>query len=149
MTFQKGQSGNPAGRERGSRNKATIAVQEALESEAEEIARKAVDMAKAGQIGAVRLCMDRLMSRRKDEAVPYALPPLEKAADAVAAMAGIAAAVGDGDLTPDEAAKLARVVEIYLEALEAHDFEERLCRLEAADVAARDGASTAGNGEGT
>ena len=42
MLFQKGQSGNPAGRPRGSRNRATILFQNLLEDDAEAIARKAV-----------------------------------------------------------------------------------------------------------
>jgi hypothetical protein len=48
MQFQKGQSGNPAGRPRGSRNKTTVLMQNLLDGEAEEIARKAIEMAKAG-----------------------------------------------------------------------------------------------------
>jgi hypothetical protein len=58
MQFQKGQSGNPAGRPRGSRNKTTVLLQNLLEGEAEEIARKAIEMAKAGDMGAIRVCMD-------------------------------------------------------------------------------------------
>ena len=45
-------------------------------------------------------------------------------------MARIADAVSTGDLLPAEAAALARVVENYLQALAAHDLDERLTRLE-------------------
>src|SRR5882762_5100872 len=48
MPFQKGQSGNPAGRPRGSRNKAAIALQELLERDAESIARTVTHLAKHG-----------------------------------------------------------------------------------------------------
>ena len=114
MLFQKGQSGNPSGRPRGSRNRATILFQNLLEDDAEAIARKAVDMAKAGDIAAIRICMDRLAPARRTDAIAFELPPLERATDTVAAAAAIVAAVGAGDLAPSEAVDLAKVIDIYL-----------------------------------
>jgi hypothetical protein len=67
MQFQKGQSGNLAGRPRGSRNKASLRMQEMLEQRAEELVNKLVAMAIAGNIGALRLCLDRLVPARRDE----------------------------------------------------------------------------------
>ena len=43
--FQKGRSGNPAGRRPGSRNKATIAAAQLLAGEAEGLTRRAVQLA--------------------------------------------------------------------------------------------------------
>ncbi len=63
--------------------------------------------------------------------------PLEKAADAVTAIAGIEAAAAAGDVTADEAAKLAKVIGLYVNSLEARDFEDRLARLERADLKRR------------
>jgi hypothetical protein len=134
MQFQKGQSGNPAGRPRGSRNKATLRMQEMLEQEAGQLVDKAVKMALAGNIGALRLCLDRLVPMRRNELLLYEMPRLQKAADAVAAMARITSAAVAGDVTPDEAAKLAKVVSHYVNALEATDFEDRLVALEQADL---------------
>jgi Family of unknown function (DUF5681) len=144
MPFMKGQSGNPAGRVPGSRNKATIRVQEALERKADEIVDTAVTLAIKGDIGALRMCMDRLLPPKKSEPAACELPRLEKAADAVVAMSAIASAVSDGDVTADEAGKLAKVVDIYVNALAAHNFEERLVRLEEADVPPRDDESAVG-----
>jgi hypothetical protein len=132
MLFQKGQSGNPSGRPRGSRNRATILFQNLLEDDAEAIARKALDMAKAGDIAALRICMDRLAPARKNDSIVFELAPLDKAADTVAAAATIVAAVAAGDLAPSEAADLARVMDIYLRALATSSFEERLAKLESA-----------------
>jgi hypothetical protein len=134
MQFQKGQSGNPAGRPRGSRNRASIRMQEMLEQKAEELVTKVVELATAGNIGALRLCLDRVVPARKNEPLVCEMPPLAKAADAVAVIAGIASAAVAGDVTADEAAKLAKVISLYVKTLEAHDFEGRLAQLERADL---------------
>src|SRR5713101_2904837 len=134
MQFQKGQSGNPAGRPRGSRNKASVRMQEMLEQNAEELVNKVVELGIAGNIGALRLCLDRLVPTRKNEPLLCEMAPLQKAADAVAAIAGIASAAVAGDVTADEAAKLAKVISLYVNTLEAHQFEEQLAQLEHADL---------------
>jgi hypothetical protein len=131
MLFQKGQSGNPSGRPRGSRNRATILFQNVLEDDAEAIARKAVDMAKAGDIAAIRICMDRLAPARRNDAIVFELPPIERATDTVVAAATIVTAVAAGDLAPSEAADLAKVIDIYLRALATGSFEERLAQRKA------------------
>ena len=130
MSFQKGESGNPAGRPRGARNQATLLIQNLLADDAEAIGRKAIEMAKAGDLAAIRLCMDRLAPARKDEPVAYELPPIEKPADSVAATASIVAAVAAGELTPSQAAELSKVIDVYLRALENKGFDERLTKLE-------------------
>jgi|RhiMetdeSRZDD1v2_1073273.scaffolds.fasta_scaffold00142_6 hypothetical protein len=128
--WQAGVSGNPAGRPPGARNRATIAAEALLDDEVETIVRKAIDLAKAGEMAAIRLVMDRVCPPRKDRPVRFALPKLERASDAVVAAAAIVEAVATGDLTPSEAAELSRVVNAYAAALEAADFDARLRRLE-------------------
>jgi Family of unknown function (DUF5681) len=130
MQFQKGQSGNPAGRPRGARNRTTILMQNLLAEHAEAIGCKVTELAKNGDIAAIRICMDRIAPTRKDEPIAVELPPIETAADAVAAAATIVAAVAAGDLTASEAAELAKVVDIYVRALETKAFDERLTKLE-------------------
>jgi hypothetical protein len=99
MTFQAGQSGNPGGRPKGARGKAAIFAEGLFEGEAEEIIRKAVEMAKEGDTTAIRVCLDRIAPRRRDRAVPFELPALHSAESALSALADIAAAVSRGDLT--------------------------------------------------
>ncbi len=48
MTFKPGQSGNPHGRPRGARNRATVAAEELLDGEADALTRKAIELAKQG-----------------------------------------------------------------------------------------------------
>lgn len=130
--FQPGQSGNPAGRPKGARNKTTMAVEALLDGEAEAISRKAIAMAKGGDMTAIKLCMDRIVPPRKDRPIPFPMPKIETAADAVKASAAVIAAVADGDLTPSEAAELTGMVEAFARTIEVADLETRLIALEVA-----------------
>ena len=67
--FRPGVSGNPAGRLRGTKNRATKAAEELLEGEAEALTRKAVELALAGDTVALRLCLERLLPPRKSRRV--------------------------------------------------------------------------------
>src|SRR5919206_3816898 len=89
--WQKGQSGNPAGRRRGSRNKATIMAALYLDGEAEGLVRKAVEMAYAGDPLALRLCLERTIAPRRDRPEPFRMPRVETAADPAPAMAAVMA----------------------------------------------------------
>jgi len=124
-------SGNPSGRPPGSRNKSKLALEALLDGEADSLTRKAIELAKAGDITAMRLCLDRIYPARKDTPVAFDMPKLETPADAIRAMAAIVSAVASGDLTPAEANELAKLVDTFTRAIEAHELEERLRRLEA------------------
>ena len=64
--FKPGESGNPAGKAKGTRHRITRAIDELLDGEADSITRKAIELAKAGETVALRLCLDRLCPPRKD-----------------------------------------------------------------------------------
>ncbi len=130
MQFQKGQSGNPAGRPRGSLNRATVLAQELLSARVESIAGKLIELAERGDMRAIRVCMDRLAPVIKHQPIAVELPPIEKPADSVEAVASIAAAVAAGELTATEAAQLAKVVDVYVRALDSKGFDQRLSKLE-------------------
>ncbi|WP_407530124.1 DUF5681 domain-containing protein [Methylobacterium oryzisoli] len=130
--FEKGRSGNPGGRPKGSRSKATLALEAIFQGEAEEISRKAIELAKSGDTVALRLCLERLLPPRKDRPVPFALPPIETTADLTKATAALLEAVANGELTPSEAAELGKLVDAHVRAIEVTDLHDRLTRLEAA-----------------
>src|SRR5215204_3811545 len=111
--FQPGRSGNPRGRPPGSRNKTTRAIDALLDGEAEALTRKAIELAKAGDLVALRLCLDRICPPRKDRPVRFALPELATAADAKLAASALLKAVADGDLTPSEASEIGRLLDSY------------------------------------
>jgi len=133
--FVKGQSGNPAGRAVGCRNKATRIAEALLDGDVEALTKKAVSLALDGDPSAMRLCFDRIIAPRRARPVQLDLPPITEAADIARAMAAITAAVAEGAITPAEGAEVGMVVETYLRALEASDFDRRLKALEAAHAA--------------
>ncbi len=135
--FRKGESGNPAGRRRGSRNHKTQLAELLLEGEAEALARKAVEMALGGDAAALRLCLDRLIAPRRERAVPFALPPIEGAADIAAAMAAVTRGLAEGVLSPGEAFALSQTIDTFLRAIDSRDFDRRLRHLEETDRASR------------
>jgi hypothetical protein len=128
--FEKGQSGNPSGRPRGIRNRATQTMQILLDGEAQALTRKAVELALDGNTMALRMCLDRIGPPHRERAVPITLPPVRDAADLAGTMTAIIAAAGEGAISPDEGGRLARLVEIFLRAVETRDFERRLQLLE-------------------
>ncbi len=128
--FQKGQSGNPRGRPKGSRNKATLAVQKLLDGEAEAITRKIIDKAKEGDMKAAQLCIERLLPPRRDHVVGFPLPPITKPEDAPAAFNAIAAAIASGQLAISDAAEVGKLIEGYVRAVEATDLAARLADVE-------------------
>lgn len=106
-----------------------------LDGEAETLTRKAIDLALAGSdIAALRLCLERILPARRERLLQFELPPLQSAADAPVAMAAITGAVAAGEITTGEAAELAKLVEAFIKALEASDFDERLKLLEAREI---------------
>lgn len=129
--FQPGQSGNPAGRPKGSRNKTTVALEKILDGDAESILRKAVEMAQDGDPTAMRLCLDRLLPARKDRPISFALPPIETTDDLPKATGAIVAAVAAGELTPSEAAEISKTLDVHVRAIEATELHRRMAALEA------------------
>lgn len=128
--FEPGQSGNPAGRPRGSRNRSTLALEAIFEGEAEALSRKAIEQALAGDGGAMKLCLDRLLSPRRDRSITFDLPVIETAADLPRATAALLQAVSSGEITPSEAADVGKAVSAHIEAITAADLHHRLAALE-------------------
>lgn len=130
-TWQKGVSGNPAGRPKGARHKTTVAIEAMLAGQAQGLTQKAIELALNGDTVALRLCLDRLAPPRRSPSVDVELPPLESPADAIKAMSALATAVTAGNISPSEAAELGKLVDSFVRAIETHDLADRVAALEA------------------
>jgi hypothetical protein len=128
--FRPGQSGNPAGKLKGMRHRATMLAEKLLDGEAEAMIRAIIEKAKQGDMIALRLCLDRIIPPRRDRPVVFKFPSLRSASDAATAMAAITAALGRGELTPIEGAELSNVIEVYTKTIEATEIERRIQALE-------------------
>jgi hypothetical protein len=128
--FREGATGNPNGRPKGARNRATRLAEALLEGEAVALMRKAIDLAKAGDIIALRLCLERLIPRSIERPIEFELPPISEPKDAVAALSRIVEGVGRGELTASEAHSLVSVVQAALKAIEVLNLDQRLAALE-------------------
>jgi hypothetical protein len=119
-----------AGRPKGSRNKATIAIESLLEGQAEALTQTAISKALEGDTLALRLCMDRIAPPMKDKPVVFTLPKMRDAMDASEAAGSVLNAVGDGTLTPIEGTRVMGLIDSYRRTLELTDIEQRLQALE-------------------
>ena len=121
--------GNP-GKAKGTRWKQSRAAEQLLEGESEALTRKAIEMAKAGDTTALRLCLERLVPARKDRTIEFELPSVKTAADHPIALGAILTGVATGEITPAEAHALSGVLEQHRRALETADIDERLRAIE-------------------
>ncbi len=129
--FQPGQSGNPAGKPKGARNRALAALDAIGEEHAPAILQTVVDAAKGGDVRAAETILSRIWPVRKGRPVSgVELPAIATPADLVTALSVVAKAVGDGDLSPDEAQAVAGILEIQRRAAETLNLEQRLAALE-------------------
>ena len=128
--FLKGVSGNPAGKPKGARHKTSLAVEALLEGEAENITRKAIEMAKAGDITAIKLVLERLVPAKREREVYIELGNINTASDLAEASNRIAKGVGGGILTPGEAQGLMNILEGRRKIIDTHELAERITRLE-------------------
>jgi uncharacterized protein DUF5681 len=107
--WQKGQSGNPAGRRKGSKNRATLWAEAMVEGELEAVIGAVLERAKEGDAVAQRFCVARLMpaARERRLTLPGLPAPTDwPARDARAAFRIVRAALAAGELVPGEAASL-------------------------------------------
>jgi hypothetical protein len=119
--------GNP-GRPPGSKNRSTLIAQSLLDGEGEELLRKAIEVAKTGDVGMLKFLLSRILPRERP--VKVELPDMSFADDAVEALGSVAQAVAEGNISPSEAASLATLINCYSRAIDIADLVARMDQME-------------------
>lgn len=129
--FKPGQSGNPAGRKKGTPDRRTQA-RELFVQHKDALIGKAIELALTGDATALRMCLDRIVPALKPGAAPVVLPkfPLALAGKGELVLAQLAA----GDIAPDAAAMIMGAIAAQVRIVEASELEMRVAALENADV---------------
>jgi hypothetical protein len=128
--FQPGNSGRPPG----SKNKATQALEQLAEGQAEQVVQKVVEQALAGCVPSQRMVLDRVLPPRKGRPVNLVVPPIKTVQDVLPAFASIWTGIAEGRVTPDEASDLSVLMDRSIQAIETHDITKRLDALEQAEA---------------
>jgi len=117
--------GNP-GRKPGSKNKTTLIGQALLKEAEEDLLRKAIGMARAGDGPMLKFLLDRILPKERC----IELQPTNHDCDPVERCEAIVEAVSAGRITPTEAASLANVAGGHARIIELSEVDERLRAIE-------------------
>jgi hypothetical protein len=129
QAFKPGNPGGP-GRAAGSRNAATLILDAMADGEAEAVLGNVLTAAKRGDLKAAEIILSRIWPAKKGRPVRLDLPAIKTAPDILTALAAVVDATGKGQITTDEAAAVAGVLELKRRAIETVELEARLARLE-------------------
>ncbi len=104
-----------------------------MDDDAEAVVKAVLTAAKGGDMTACRIVLDRIAPPPRGRPIRFDVPPIATAEDAAAALHSILAAAGAGQITPDEAATVAGLIETRRRTIETADLERRLAALEGRD----------------
>ena len=128
--FQKGKSGNPKGRPLGSRNRASLAVDELMQGQAEKITQRAIQAALDGDMDAIRIVLARVAPPRRGRRFSIELPPADGPHGLANAMTALIGQMAAGQLSPEETQSIASILELAGASYERRELAARLDKLE-------------------
>jgi hypothetical protein len=127
--FPPGESGNPAGRPPGSKNRFSTAFQDVVGEQFENLLRVVLEQALDGDLRAVKLLLSHTPPER--EQIELQLPKISSMKDIVAANEAVFDAIGQGQLAPESAKLIGELIASQMRTIGGLDFERRLALLEA------------------
>lgn len=123
--FKPGESGNPKGRPRLSPEQ--IDLRAKIREAAPGIVERLVELAEAGDVGAMRLSLDKILPNLKPQDEPVSLSLGDTPADSARL---VLEAVGRGELTPDQGGQLLGALSAQARIIETSELLSRIERLE-------------------
>jgi Family of unknown function (DUF5681) len=130
--WKPGQSGNPKGMPKGSKHKATIFAEQLFQGESEELVRRVIELAKAGDPACLKLCLERILPPLKSRLVHFKLPTIRTLGDALNALTSLVEGISTGALLPEDGESLLTAITTFARVIETAGLEEKLNQLEAA-----------------
>jgi hypothetical protein len=122
--FGAGNSGRP----RGAKNRTTAIAQALLADEETELVRKAIELAKAGDVQMLKFLLDRMLP--KERLIQIDIPRLDFADEAIDGMGAISSAIAEGRITPSEGAALSSMIAGYARTIEIWELSNRVKKIE-------------------
>lgn len=126
--FTKGQSGNPAGRPKGSGIAGEL--RKAITDSAPDIVATMITNAKAGDMQAAKALLDKVLPTLKPEALSVLLPDMVEAETLSAKAEAAIDAAGAGELSPSAASDLVSAIAGLARIVETTELQKRLEALE-------------------
>lgn len=125
--FIKGKSGNPSGKKPGTINKRTQ-LSKLLESHAENLINKTVELALEGDVNALRLCIERLIPKTTSQPIQFELNTIDLENINNLSMLGkiIISSVTSGFILPEEGQKLMEIIDSQRKLIEHIDMSRKL-----------------------
>jgi exonuclease III len=113
MKYKPGQSGNPQGKPKGTLNNKTRWLQ-LLESHADELVEKAIELAQSGDTNILRFCLERIIPKAKDRPISLSLPEELSKSEALFKVGNtVLRDMANQKITPTEAKTLLEVLVAY------------------------------------
>jgi hypothetical protein len=131
VTFMPGVSGNPRGRRPGVRTRKAALVEALFDDEIQAVGNKCLELAKDGDIEAIKVILARVCPVRRGRPLRFKLPSVNDAGDVLTAFNAVLRAASSGILTVEEAQSLSSVLESGARLIQLSEFEDRLEALEA------------------
>lgn len=128
--FKKGVSGNPAGRPIGALSKSTRMLTALMQDGAADIAKTVIAAAKAGDLTAAKIVLDKLIPAARERPLDLYLPDARNAEGISEAQSVILNAAALGDIYPGEASVLSGILESKRRSIETQELSDRISKLE-------------------